>query len=90
MASHAGEARQTRLVPDVLITASCARDARIWAKAASYIQEFIDPKTPWLHLDIAGPAYNDKKAHGYTPVGGTGVALRSLVTLAELAASQSK
>ncbi len=58
--------------------------------AGLFLKEFIDPKTPWLHLDIAGPAYNEKKAHGYTPVGGTGVALRSLVTLAELAASQAK
>jgi leucyl aminopeptidase len=56
--------------------------------AGLFLKEFIDPKTPWLHLDIAGPAYNEKKAHGYTPVGGTGIALRSLVTLAELAASQ--
>ena len=58
--------------------------------AGLFLKEFVDPKTPWLHLDIAGPAYNEKKAHGYTPVGGTGVALRSLVTLAELAASQAK
>jgi leucyl aminopeptidase len=58
--------------------------------AGLFLKEFIDPNTPWLHLDIAGPAYNEKKAHGYTPVGGTGVALRSLVTLAELAVSQGK
>jgi leucyl aminopeptidase len=58
--------------------------------AGLFLKEFIDPKTPWLHLDIAGPAFNEKKAHGYTPVGGTGIALRSLVTLAELASSQSK
>jgi leucyl aminopeptidase len=57
--------------------------------AGLFLKEFIDPQTPWLHLDIAGPAFNDKIAHGYTPVGGTGIALRSLVTLAELAASQA-
>ena len=57
--------------------------------AGLFLKEFIDPQTPWLHLDIAGPAFNEKKAHGYTPVGGTGIALRSLITLAELAASQS-
>jgi leucyl aminopeptidase len=45
--------------------------------AGLFLKEFIDPQTPWLHLDIAGPAFNEKKAHGYTPVGGTGVALRS-------------
>jgi len=57
--------------------------------AGLFLKEFIDPQTPWLHLDIAGPAFNEKIAHGYTPVGGTGIALRSLVQLAELASSQS-
>ena len=57
--------------------------------AGLFLKEFIDPQTPWLHLDIAGPAYNEKNAHGYTPVGGTGIGLRSLVQLAELASSQS-
>ena len=56
--------------------------------AGLFLKEFIDPKTPWLHLDIAGPAFNEKTAHGYTPVGGTGIALRSLLCLAELASSQ--
>jgi leucyl aminopeptidase len=53
--------------------------------AGLFLKEFISEDLPWLHLDIAGPAFNEKKAHGYTPVGGTGVALRSLVTLAESA-----
>jgi len=55
--------------------------------AGLFLKEFIDPKTPWLHLDIAFPAYNEKTAFGYTPVGGTGVALRSLICLAELTSS---
>jgi len=38
---------------------------------------------PWAHLDIAGPAFNDGKPHGYTGKGGTGVAVRTLVGLAE-------
>jgi leucyl aminopeptidase len=40
-------------------------------------------KLPWAHLDIAGPAFNTASAHGYTPVGGTGVAVRTLLGLAE-------
>ena len=56
--------------------------------AGLFLKEFVDPEMPWLHLDIAGPAYNDGKPHGYTPVGGTGVALRTLVALAESAASR--
>ncbi|MBM3655480.1 MAG: leucyl aminopeptidase [Actinobacteria bacterium] len=51
--------------------------------AGLFLKEFVDSELPWLHLDIAGPAYNEAKAHGYTPVGGTGVALRTLVALAE-------
>jgi leucyl aminopeptidase len=51
--------------------------------AGLFLREFVAPELPWLHLDIAGPAFNDGKAHGYTPVGGTGVAVHSLVALAE-------
>jgi leucyl aminopeptidase len=47
--------------------------------AGLFLKEFVS--NPWLHLDIAGPAFNEGKAHGYTPVGGTGVALRSLISL---------
>jgi leucyl aminopeptidase len=50
--------------------------------AGLFLKEFINEDLPWLHLDIAGPAYNEGLPHGYTPVGGTGVALRSLVQLA--------
>ena len=53
--------------------------------AGLFLKDFVNPELPWLHLDIAGPAYNEAKPHGYTPVGGTGIALRSLVTLAEQA-----
>jgi leucyl aminopeptidase len=57
--------------------------------AGLFLKEFIEADLPWLHLDIAGPSYNEASAHGYTPVGGTGIALRSLVTLVESASSQS-
>ena len=53
--------------------------------AGLFLKDFVNPELPWLHLDIAGPAYNEATPHGYTPVGGTGIALRSLVTLAEQA-----
>lgn len=51
--------------------------------AGLFLREFVDPSQPWLHLDIAFPAFNPKTAHGYTSVGGTGVALRSLIALME-------
>jgi leucyl aminopeptidase len=50
--------------------------------AGLFLKDFVADDLPWLHLDIAGPAYNEGKTHGYTPVGGTGVALRSLVEMA--------
>ena len=53
--------------------------------AGLFLKDFVNPELPWLHLDIAGPAYNEATPHGDTPVGGTGIALRSLVTLAEQA-----
>ena len=53
--------------------------------AGLFLKEFIAAELPWLHLDIAGPAYNEGEAYGYTPVGGTGVARRSLVALAQAA-----
>ena len=50
--------------------------------AGIFLKEFVSDELPWLHLDIAGPAYNDRSAHGYTPVGGTGIGVRSLVAAA--------
>ena len=57
--------------------------------AGLFLKEFIEPDLSWLHLDIAGPSYNEATPHGYTPVGGTGIALRTLVTLIESASSQA-
>ena len=56
--------------------------------AGLFLREFVPSHVPWLHLDIAGPALTHE-AHGYTPVGGTGVAVRSLVALAELEVSKN-
>ena len=55
--------------------------------AAAFLQRFVPEGTPWAHLDIAGPAWNDESPHGYTPAGGTGVAVRTLVALATNLAS---
>ncbi len=50
--------------------------------AGLFLKDFVADELPWLHLDIAGPSFNEGAAHGYTPVGGTGIGLRSLVQLA--------
>jgi leucyl aminopeptidase len=51
--------------------------------AGLFLKSFVGPGLRWAHLDIAGPAYNQVKPHGYTPKGGTGAAVRTLVQLAE-------
>jgi leucyl aminopeptidase len=52
-------------------------------QAAAFLREFVPDGLPWAHLDIAGPAFNADKPHGYTPKGGTGFAVRTLLALAE-------
>ena len=51
--------------------------------AGLFLSEFVTSGTSWAHLDIAGPAFNEGSPHGYTPAGGTGIAVRTLVALAE-------
>jgi leucyl aminopeptidase len=51
--------------------------------AAIFLREFVTDGVKWAHLDIAGPAFNEGEPYGYTPKGGTGVAVRTLVSLAE-------
>jgi len=50
--------------------------------AGLFLSEFVG-ETPWAHLDIAGPSFNEGSAWGYTPKGGTGVAVRTLLNLLE-------
>ncbi|MEU3981940.1 leucyl aminopeptidase [Streptomyces sp. NPDC026672] len=54
--------------------------------AGLFLREFVGEGITWAHLDIAGPAFNEQGPFGYTPKGGTGSAVRTLVRLAELAA----
>ena len=51
--------------------------------AAHFLREFAPTGVAWAHLDIAGPAYNDGGPYGYTPKGGTGAAVRTLVQVAQ-------
>jgi leucyl aminopeptidase len=50
--------------------------------AGLFLKEFVPEGITWAHIDIAGPAYNENDAYGYTPKGGTGAAMRTLVALA--------
>lgn len=49
--------------------------------AALFLKEFVG-KTRWMHLDIAGPAFNDGP-HGRAPKGGTGFGVATGVRFLE-------
>ena len=47
--------------------------------AGLFLRDFVPDGVRWAHLDIAGPAWNSGSPWGYTPKGGTGVPVRTLV-----------
>lgn len=51
--------------------------------AGLFLGTFVPEGTPWAHLDIAGPAFNESAAKGAIPKGGTGFGVSTLVALAE-------
>lgn len=53
--------------------------------AALFLAEFV--KVPFVHLDIAGPAFA-RKAHALGPEGGTGFGVRTILALAEALARE--
>jgi leucyl aminopeptidase len=57
-----------------------------WASmlvAGRFLQDFIPHGLPWAHLDMAGPAFNSGSPHGYTPKGGTGAGVRTVIAAAQ-------
>ncbi len=50
--------------------------------AATFLREFVDKSTPWIHLDMAGPA-DSEDGEGLCPKGATGFGVRTLVEFAE-------
>jgi leucyl aminopeptidase len=50
--------------------------------AGLFLREFVPDGVRWAHVDIAGPAFHEGEAYGYTPKGGTGAATRMLVQIA--------
>jgi leucyl aminopeptidase len=48
-----------------------------------FLAEFVPEGLPWAHIDIAGPSYNTGSPWGYTPKGGTGVPVRTLLATIE-------
>jgi leucyl aminopeptidase len=50
---------------------------------AHFLAEFVPDGLQWAHIDIAGPGYNTGAPWGYTPKGGTGVPVRTLLATIE-------
>jgi leucyl aminopeptidase len=49
--------------------------------AGIFLREFVPEGMPWVHIDVAGPAFNSGQPWGYTGKGGTGVPVRTLAAL---------
>ncbi len=47
--------------------------------AALFLQEFIEDKTVWAHIDLGGPAYAEKPFNSYISSGGVGYGVRTLL-----------
>jgi leucyl aminopeptidase len=54
--------------------------------AGVFLREFVADGVEWVHIDVAGPAYNNGRPWGYTTKGATAVPLRTvLATLEDIA-----
>jgi leucyl aminopeptidase len=51
--------------------------------AGHFLADFMPDGQAWVHLDIAGPAWNTAGPRDYTPKGGTGAVVRTLIAAAE-------
>jgi leucyl aminopeptidase len=95
-ATRAGEAMWPMPLPEELrkgLDSKVADLANVAAErdggmlvAALFLREFVPDGVRWAHLDIAGPAFHEGEPYGYTPKGGTGAAVRTLVQIAQDAA----
>lgn len=47
--------------------------------AGLFLSDFVG-ETPWAHIDIAGPSYNEDGPSGSTPKGATGVQVQTLLS----------
>lgn len=49
--------------------------------AALFLKRFVDEKQKWAHIDIAGPAFAEKRMNSYTEYGASGFAVATLLDL---------
>jgi leucyl aminopeptidase len=91
-ADRAGEAAWPMPLPKDLRTqldssvADLAHKGERWGgmlTAGIFLGEFVPEGVPWAHVDIAGPSFNEGGPWGYTPKGGTGYGVGTLLALVE-------
>ncbi|MGF7124470.1 leucyl aminopeptidase [Rhodococcus sp. AG1013] len=51
--------------------------------AGLFLKEFVADGVQWAHIDVAGPAFNTGGPFGYTGKGGTGVPVRTMISVLE-------
>ncbi|MBT0565317.1 leucyl aminopeptidase [Williamsia sp. CHRR-6] len=51
--------------------------------AGVFLRDFVAEGVQWAHIDVAGPAFNTGGPWGYTPKGGTGVPVRTMIAVIE-------
>ncbi|MGI9209282.1 MAG: leucyl aminopeptidase, partial [Rhodococcus sp. (in: high G+C Gram-positive bacteria)] len=51
--------------------------------AGLFLKEFVAEGVQWAHIDVAGPAFNTGGPFGYVGKGGTGVPVRTMITVIE-------
>ncbi len=96
-AAAAGESAWPMPLPDDLRAGLDSRTADIanlgdrkggMLAAGVFLREFVPANQSWVHVDIAGPAFNTAKPYGYTPKGATGSGVRTFVQIAAEMAQQ--
>jgi leucyl aminopeptidase len=53
-----------------------------------FLARFMAADVPWVHLDMAGPGFNSGAPRDYTPKGGTGAGVRTIVAALDELASR--
>ncbi|MDY3127303.1 MAG: leucyl aminopeptidase [Corynebacterium sp.] len=58
--------------------------------AGTYLSKFVADGVEWVHIDVAGPAWNGGSPRGYTVARATGVPARTIIAVVEDIAAESK
>jgi leucyl aminopeptidase len=70
-------------VADILQVAAGLDRAGHMLQGGVFLAAFVPDGLPWVHIDIAGPAYHTGEPSGHLTKGGTGVPVRLLLELIE-------